>query len=513
MSKKVPPDIDLKNFYGSSYGERPGEFPFTHGIYRDMYNNKKWTMRQYAGFSSAKESNQRYQFLLDKGVNGLSIAFDLPTQTGYDSDHPLSSGEVGKVGVPICTIDDMRVLLDKIPLDKVSISMTINSTAAILLSFLIVIAEEKKISIKKLRGTIQNDILKEYIARGTFIYPPDESMKIITDIFEFCEKEMPKWNVISISGYHMREAGCNAIQELAFTFSNAIEYVDAAIKKGLNPNDFGQQISFFFNGHNDFFEEIAKFRAARRIWAKIMRDRFKVTNKKSLMCRFHVQTAGSTLTAQQPDNNIIRTSIQALSAVIGGAQSIHTNSKDEALSLPTKKSAEIALRTQQIIAYESGISNIVDPISGSYFVESLTQTLEKKVFKIIKKIDEMGGAVEAIKNKFQENEISNTAYNFQKSLESHEKVVVGINKFRNKEESGAPELKIDEDSINKQLHRLKQFKQEREIEIINKSLQDLKKAARNNNENLIPYIIKSIKKRATLGEISDALREIYGEHF
>ena len=512
MSKKKS-IINSKYFYGSSYDELPGEFPFTHGIYKDMYNSRKWTMRQYAGFSSAKESNQRYQFLLNKGVNGLSIAFDLPTQTGYDSDHPLSSGEVGKVGVPICTIDDMRVLLDKIPLDRVSISMTINSTAAILLSFLIVIAEEEKISIKKLRGTVQNDILKEYIARGTFIYPPDQSMKIITDIFEYCEKEMPKWNVISISGYHMREAGCNAIQELAFTFSNAIAYVKAAIDKGLNPNDFGKQISFFFNGHNDFFEEIAKFRAARRIWAKIMRDRFKVTNKKSLMCRFHVQTAGSTLTAQQPDNNIVRTSIQALSAVIGGAQSIHTNSKDEALSLPTKKSAETALRTQQIIAYESGVPNIVDPVSGSYFIESLTQKMEKKAFKLIEEIDDIGGAVEAIKNKFQENEISNTAYNFQKSLESNDKIIVGINKFQNSEENMEPQLKIDKDAIKNQLNRLKEFKTSRNLQIVNESLQNLKNAASDNNENLIPYIIKSIKNKATLGEISNALRDIYGEHF
>ena len=510
MSKKST--IDAEKFYGSFYDEIPGDFPFTHGIYKNMYIDKRWTMRQYAGFSSALESNKRYQFLLKEGVNGLSVAFDLPTQTGYDSDHKLSLGEVGKVGVPICTIEDMAILLNKIPLDKVSISMTINSTAAILLGFLIVIAEKQNIPLEKLRGTIQNDILKEYIARGTFIYPPEKSMKIITDIFEYCSQNLPKWNTISISGYHMREAGCDAIQELGFTFSNAIEYVDAAINKNLDPNEFGKQISFFFNGHNDFFEEIAKFRAARRIWAKIMKNRFQVTEKKALMCRFHVQTAGSTLTAQQPDNNISRTCIQALSAVIGGAQSIHTNSKDEALSLPTKESAQTALRTQQIIAYESGISNTVDPISGSYFVESLTQNIEKKTFELIDKIDAMGGSIEAIKNKYQENEISTTAYKFQKDLESSKKIIVGINKFKKENEHIENIEKKDDSTTVDQLQRLEKFKSNRNVNKVKKSLKDLKNIAIANNKNIMPYIINAIKSKATLGEISDILRDTYGEY-
>ena len=511
MAKKTSSDIELKNFYGSSYNEVPGEYPFTHGIYPNMYIDKKWTMRQYAGFSSAEESNKRYQFLLNEGVTGLSVAFDLPTQTGYDSDNSISIGEVGKVGVPISTIDDMKLLLKNIPLNKVSISMTINSTSAILLSFLIVVAKEQKVTLEEIRGTIQNDILKEYIARGTFIYPPDGSMKIITDIFEFCSKNMPKFNTISISGYHMREAGCTAIQELAFTFSNAIAYVESAIKKGLNPNKFGSQLSFFFNGHNDFLEEVAKFRAARRIWSKIMKKRFNVSNQKALMCRFHVQTAGSTLTAQQPDNNIVRTSIQALAAVMGGAQSIHTNSKDEALSLPSKESAQTALRTQQIIAHESGVSNTVDPLSGSFLIENLTNSLEERAMKLIDKIDAMGGAVEAIKLNFQEQEIAKTAYEYQKSLESNEKIVVGINKYQNKEEKSQSDFKIDEVSIEKQLNRLKDFKNSRDFNKTEFSLNKLKNAA-NNNINLIPFIIDSIESKATLGEISDILRSVYGEH-
>ena len=500
-----------KSFFGSSYKEKPGEFPFTHGIYPNMYTDRKWTMRQYAGFSSAEESNKRYQFLIKEGVSGLSVAFDLPTQTGYDSDHNLSLGEVGKVGVPISTIEDMRILLKNIPLDKISISMTINSTAAILLSFLIVVAKEQNISSKKLRGTIQNDILKEYIARGTFIYPPDGSMKIITDLFEFCSKEMPKFNTISISGYHMREAGCNAIQELAFTFSNAIAYVDSAIKKGLDPNEFGAQLSFFFNGHNNFFEEIAKFRSARRIWAKIMKERFNVSNKKALMCRFHVQTAGSTLTAQQPENNIVRTSMQALAAVIGGAQSIHTNSKDEALSLPSAKSAQTALRTQQIIAYESGVTDSVDPLSGSFLIEELTQEIERETFKLIDRVDSLGGAVEAIKVNFQEQEIAQTAYDFQKSIQSKDSIVVGINKYKNNDQPQNPNFKIDEEAIQDQLNRLKTFKSNRNLDIVNSNLDRLKEAAIN-NKNIITFIIEAIESNATLGEISDTLRKVYGEH-
>ena len=511
MAKKTSSDINLKKFHGSSLNEKPGQYPFTHGIYPNMYIDKKWTMRQYAGFSSAEESNKRYQFLLKEGVTGLSVAFDLPTQTGYDSDHSLASGEVGKVGVPISTIDDMRILLKDIPLNQISISMTINSTAAILLSFLVVIAKEQKVPLSQVRGTIQNDILKEYIARGTFIYPPDNSMKIITDIFDFCSKEMPSFNTISISGYHMREAGCNAIQELAFTFSNAIAYVESAIKKGLDVNKFGSQISFFFNGHNDFLEEVSKFRAARRMWAKIMKERFNVTNKKALMCRFHVQTAGSTLTAQQPDNNIVRTSIQALAAVMGGAQSIHTNSKDEALSLPSETAAETALRTQQIIAYESGVGNSVDPLSGSFLIEDLTKSLEQKATKMIKKIDIIGGAVEAIKLNFQEEEIAKTAYNYQKTLESKENIIVGVNKYQNQIESNKSDFTINEESIDNQLKRLKKFKKERNFNKTKLSLQKLENAA-NNKSNLIPCIIEAIESNATLGEISDILRTIYGEY-
>jgi len=510
MSKKKKPSTQ-KSFFGSSYNERPGEFPFTHGIYPNMYTDRKWTMRQYAGFSSSEESNKRYQFLIKEGVSGLSVAFDLPTQTGYDSDHNLSLGEVGKVGVPISTIEDMRILLKDIPLDKISISMTINSTAAILLSLLIVVAKEQNISPEKLRGTIQNDILKEYIARGTFIYPPDGSMKIITDLFEFCNKETPKFNTISISGYHMREAGCNAVQELAFTFSNAIAYVGSAIKKGLDPNEFGSQLSFFFNGHNNFFEEIAKFRSARRIWAKIMKERFNVSNKKALMCRFHVQTAGSTLTAQQPENNIVRTSMQALAAVIGGAQSIHTNSKDEALSLPSAKSAQTALRTQQIIAYESGVTDLVDPLSGSFLIEELTQEIESATFKLIDRVDSLGGAVEAIKVNFQEQEIAQTAYDFQKSIQSKDNIVVGVNKYQNNDQPEDPNFKIDEKAIQNQLNRLKIFKSNRNIDIVNSSLDRLKESAIN-NKNIITFIIRAIESNATLGEISDTLRKVYGEH-
>lgn len=512
MSKKNKSDLEKKIFFGSQYNETPGEPPFTHGIYPQMYVSRKWTMRQYAGFSNAKESNERYKYLLKNGVSGLSIAFDLPTQTGYDSDHSLSVGEVGKVGVPISTIEDMRILFNEIPLDKVSISMTINSTAPILLGFLIVLAKEQNIPLSKLRGTVQNDILKEYIARGTFIYPPNKSMKLVTDIFEFCSNNMPKWNTISISGYHMREAGSNAVQELGFTFSNAIEYVQSAIERGLDPNQFGKQLSFFFNGHNNFLEEISKFRAARRIWSEIMKKRFGVSDKKALMCRFHVQTAGSTLTAQQPDNNIVRTSLQAMAAALGGAQSIHTNSKDEALSLPTEKSAETALRTQQIIAYESGICDIVDPLSGSFIVEELTQKIEKDTFDLIKKIDELGGAIEAINHNFQEKEIASTAYEFQKSIESKESIIIGVNKYDNNNKEGFETQKINEESIQSQLKRLEIFKEKREDNCVAQSLNLIKENASKKNVNIMPFIIQAIESKATLGEISDALRDIFGLH-
>ena len=501
-----------KRFHGSAYDEKPGQAPFTHGIYPEMYTDKLWTMRQYAGFSSAEDSNKRYQYLLSKGVTGLSIAFDLPTQTGYDSDHILSKGEVGKVGVPICTLDDVRILFDNIPLDEVSISMTINSTAPILLGFLIVLAKERGISPKSLRGTIQNDILKEYIARGTYIYPPYESMRLVTDVFEFCSKEMPSWNTISISGYHIREAGSSAAEELGFTFSNAIAYVEAAVKKGLKPDIFGKQLSFFFNGHNNFFEEIAKFRAARKIWATIMKNRFGVKEKKALMCRFHVQTAGSTLTAQQPDNNIVRTALQALAAIIGGAQSIHTNSKDEALSLPSKKSAELALRTQQIIAYESGVAENIDPISGSFFVEKLTRDLIKDTEAIISDIDEMGGAVEALREGYQEKKISKSAYDYQKLVESGKSVIVGINRFSNSEKEGIEPLKINEKAKDNQLKRLELFKKNREDTNLVESLELLRKNAKKEHKNLMPFIIQAIENKATLGEISDAMRDVFGIH-
>ena len=512
MTKKIKTtsNILLDNFYGNEQSA-PGKFPFRSGIYDDMYRGKLWTMRQYAGFTSCEESNKRYKYLLSKGVKGLSIAFDLPTQTGYDSDHALSDGEIGKVGVPISTIDDMRTLLKDIPLDKISISMTINSTAIIMLSFLIAVAKENKINLNDLRGTIQNDILKEYIARGTYIFPPNESMKLITDIFEYCSKEVPKWNTISISGYHIREAGANAIEELAFTFSNAIEYVKHAINAGLDPNVFGKQISFFFNCHNHFFEEISKFRAARVLWANIMKNKFGVTDQKALMCRFHTQTAGSTLTAQDIDNNIIRTTLQASAAVIGGTQSLHTNSKDEALSLPTDKSAETALRTQQIIGYESGIPDVADPMAGSYYVESLTEQMIDKTNQLINEIEELGGAVKAIENSFQQGMISKSAYQYQIEIDKKERVIVGVNNFKSNNKQIAEIQKIDKDAINKQLNRLKEFKKNRNGKLVEDKLNTLKNKL-NSTKNIMPNIIECVEANATLGEISNILKEKFGEY-
>ena len=512
MTKKIKTtsNILLDNFYGNEKSA-PGKFPFRSGIYDDMYRGKLWTMRQYAGFTSCEESNKRYKYLLSKGVKGLSIAFDLPTQTGYDSDHALSDGEIGKVGVPISTIDDMRTLLKDIPLDKISISMTINSTAIIMLSFLIAVAKENKINLNDLRGTIQNDILKEYIARGTYIFPPNESMKLITDIFEYCSKEVPKWNTISISGYHIREAGANAIEELAFTFSNAIEYVKHAINAGLDPNVFGKQISFFFNCHNHFFEEISKFRAARVLWANIMKNKFGVTDQKALMCRFHTQTAGSTLTAQDIDNNIIRTTLQASAAVIGGTQSLHTNSKDEALSLPTDKSAETALRTQQIIGYESGIPDVADPMAGSYYVESLTEQMIDKTNQLINEIEELGGAVKAIENSFQQGMISKSAYQYQIEIDKKERVIVGVNNFKSNNKQIAEIQKIDKDAINKQLNRLKEFKKNRNGKLVEDKLNTLKNKL-NSTKNIMPNIIECVEANATLGEISNILKEKFGEY-
>ena len=506
---KTTSNIILKSYYGKN---KPGKFPYKSGIYPDMYRSKLWTMRQYAGFSSAKKSNERYNYLLKQGVSGLSIAFDLPTQTGYDSDHELSIGEVGKVGVPVCTIEDMRILLKNIPLDRVSISMTINSTAIILLSFLIVLAEEKNISTQKLAGTIQNDILKEYIARGTYIFPPKESMRLVTDVFEYCNLNMKKWNTISISGYHMREAGSNAVQELAFTFANAIEYTNAAIKKGLDVNHFTSQMSFFFNSHNNFFEEIAKFRAARKVWANIMKNRFSVRNKKGLMCRFHTQTAGSTLQAQQIDNNVIRTTMQAAAAVLGGTQSLHTNSRDEALSLPTEESAQLALRTQQILAYESGLPNVADPLAGSYFIESLTSEIETETLKLIDAIDSRGGAIRAIEESFQQNEIANASFDYQQSIETKEQIIVGVNKFQDTKSQQKESLfSVDNNSSSDQIKRLKKFKENRSMAGVKGSLKKLS-AALDSDQNLVPQIVMCIKNNCTLGEICSIMKNKYGTY-
>ena len=509
-NKKTTSDITLKKYYGDEKSS-PGTFPYKAGIYPSMYNGKLWTMRQYSGFASTEESNKRYLNLLSKGAKGLSVAFDLPTQTGYDSDHQLSEGEVGKVGVPISTIDDMRILLKDIPLEKISISMTINSTAIILLSLIIALAKERKVELTNLRGTIQNDILKEYIARGTYIFPPKESMKLITDIFEYCGKNLPKWNTISISGYHIREAGANAIEELAFTFSNAIEYIDHALKAGLDPNKFGRQLSFFFNCHNNFFEEIAKFRAARCIWAEIMKNRFNVTDEKAMICRFHTQTAGSTLTAQDIDNNIIRTTLQATAAVLGGTQSLHTNSKDEALSLPTPESAETALRTQQIIGHESGIPDVADPLAGSFYVESLTNEIIKKTNLLMDEIDQMGGSIKALETGFQQNLISKSAYKYQMEIDSKDRIVVGVNEFESKSNHQPKLQEINQIAVENQIKRLKIFKKNRDENDVNKSLNQLKKSIIN-NENLIPAIVNCVESNITLGEISALLKEHFGEY-
>ena len=507
-SKKTSSGIELKKFYGKNL---PGEYPFTSGIYTNMYLDRLWTMRQYAGFSSALKSNERYHYLLAQGVSGLSVAFDLPTQTGYDSDDELSLGEVGKVGVPICTLEDMRILLNNIPLDKVSISMTINSTAIILLAFLIVVAEENNISMSQLRGTVQNDILKEYIARGTYIYPPKFSMKLVTDIFEFCNKEMPLWNTISISGYHIREAGSDAVQELAFTFSNAISYLDEAQQRKLDISSITKRISFFFNSHNYFFEEVCKFRAARKIWSSIIKNRYGISDEKSQLCRFHTQTAGSSLQAQQIENNIVRTTMQATAAILGGTQSLHTNSKDEALSLPTENSAKLALRTQQILAYETGLSDVVDPLAGSYYIESLTSQIEKETLELIKKIDEFGGAISAIENNFQQNEISNSAFEYQKEIENKDKIIVGLNKFTDINDSEIETQKIDQLAIDDQLMRLKKFKKNRDKKNVVNNLNALKKGL-DNDSNLLPLIIDCVRNHCTLGEICNVMKEVHGEH-
>ena len=491
--------------------EKAGQFPFTRGIYPDMYREKLWTMRQYAGFTSAEESNRRYRYLLNQGVTGLSVAFDLPTQMGYDSDHTMAEGEVGRVGVPISTIEDMEILLKGIPLGEVSTSMTINATAAILLALYSVVAEENGVSPASLRGTVQNDVLKEYISRGTHIFPPEASLRIVTDIFEHCHRTMPNWNTISVSGYHIREAGATAAQELGFTFSNAIAYVDAALKRGLDVDAIGPRISFFFNAQMDFFEEIAKFRAARRLWAKIMKERFGAKSEKSMMCRFHVQTAGSSLTAQQIDNNVSRTAFEALSAVLGGAQSIHTNARDEALALPTEKSARLALRTQQLIAHEIGVTDSVDPLGGSWYVEKETDRLEDEAFEIIAEVDDRGGAVAAIETGYIQDAIARSAYEFQKEVDSGERTVVGVNRYEKDEAEEIELQEIDRQSVAAQLERLEAFRKKRDRSAAEQALSSLTAAAEG-DEHLIPMIVECAKARCTLGEISDALRSAFGEY-
>lgn len=513
--KKIETDsgIEIKQIYTScENADRSvaGEFPYTRGVQADMYRGKLWTMRQYAGFSTAEESNKRYRYLLSQGVNGLSVAFDLPTQIGYDSDHELSEGEVGKVGVAIDSLKDIETLFDGIKLQDVSTSMTINATGFILLAFYVALAKKQGADLTQLTGTIQNDILKEYAARGTYIYPPRSSMRIITDIFEWCSKELPKWNTISISGYHIREAGSTAVQEIAFTLSNGKAYVKAALDKGLDINVFGRRLSFFFNAHNNLFEEVAKFRAARRMWANMMKD-LGATDPKAMMLRFHTQTGGSTLTAQQPLNNISRVTIQALSAVLGGTQSLHTNGYDEALSLPTETAATLALRTQQVIGFESGVTDTVDPLAGSYFIETLTNEIEEKARQLIDKIDAMGGSISAIEQGFMQNEIARSAYEYQRKIESGEKIIVGVNKFTSNDKEDTPGFKID-DSIRKvQADKLAKLKSERDNGKAAQCLAAIKSKAES-GENLVPAVIDAVENYCTLGEIAGELRKVFGEY-
>ncbi|OYU55155.1 MAG: methylmalonyl-CoA mutase [Chitinophagaceae bacterium BSSC1] len=506
--------IEIKKVYyplPSSDGiEIPGQFPYTRGVQADMYRGKLWTMRQYAGFSTAEESNKRYHYLLSQGVMGLSVAFDLPTQIGYDSDHALSEGEVGKVGVAIDSLEDMEILFQGIELEKVSTSMTINATGFILLAFYVALAKKQGANLTKITGTIQNDILKEYAARGTYIYPPKPSMRIITDIFEWCAQSLPKWNTISISGYHIREAGSTAVQEVAFTLSNGKAYVAAALAKGLDINVFGKRLSFFFNAHNHLFEEVAKFRAARKMWAQIMKD-LGATDEKAMMLRFHTQTGGATLTAQQPLNNIARVTIQSLAAVLGGTQSLHTNGYDEALSLPTEEAARIALRTQQIVAFESGAPDTVDPLAGSYFVESLTADIIQEATTLMEKIDAMGGAVTAIEEGFMQDEIARSAYAYQLSIESGEKIIVGVNKFQVAETNKVPAFKIDDSIQQIQSEKLQKLRAKRDQPKVDALLEKIAQTAQS-SENLMPVVIEAVENLCTLGEIADSLRKVFGEH-
>jgi methylmalonyl-CoA mutase, N-terminal domain len=499
----------------ATYAEQlgfPGEYPFTRGVQPTMYRGRLWTMRQYSGFASAAESNRRYHLLLERGQTGLSVAFDLPTQIGYDADHELAEGEVGKVGVSISSLRDMETLLADIPLDKVSISMTINAPAAVLLAMVIAVGKQQGVDPSQLRGTVQNDILKEYIARGTYIFPPGPSMRLVTDIFRYCATEAPKWNTISISGYHMREAGCTAVQEVAFTLANGIEYVQQAVRVGLDVDSFARQLSFFFNAHNNFLEEIAKFRAARRLWARIMRNRFGARDPESWRLRFHTQTGGSTLTAQQPDNNIVRVTLQALAAVLGGTQSLHTNGKDEALALPTEQAVEIALRTQQIIAHESGVADTVDPLGGSYYIEWLTDEIERQVDAYIERIDALGGALRAVEEGFIQREIQHAAYQTQRAIEEGEQVVVGVNRFMNDEPSVSDILRVDESVAAAQAVTLARLRAERDNDRVQDVLARIEAAARHPEALLMPLLVEAVEADATLGEICDRLRGVFGEY-
>jgi methylmalonyl-CoA mutase N-terminal domain/subunit len=516
---KTSSNIDLKRAYteadwdarqkrAAELGD-PGQFPFTRGVQDTMYRGRLWTMRQYAGFGSARESNQRYKMLLNRGTTGLSVAFDLPTQMGYDSDHVMSTGEVGKVGVAISSLEDMEILLADLPLGEISTSMTINSTAGTLLALYIAVAKKRGVALKDLKGTVQNDLLKEYIARGTYIYPPKPSLRVITDIFKFCTDQVPGWNTISISGYHIREAGSTAVQEVAFTLANGITYVQAAVERGLNVDEFAKRLSFFFNVHNNFFEEIAKFRAARRMWARIMKERFGAKDPGAMKLRFHSQVAGSTLTAQQPENNIVRVALQALAAVLGGTQSLHTNSMDEALGLPTEKAATIALRTQQIIAHETGTADVADPMGGSFYLESLTDEIEKRALEYIERIEGLGGVISCVESGWIQNEIQNASYQFQKDMESKKEIVVGVNEFVQDEPPSSDILRVSDQVSREQIERLQAFKAKRDAAKVEAQLQKIRTAAQG-TANLMPVFIEAVENHVTLGEISGELRKVFG---
>ena len=506
----APEDLDDRGYdYAHDIGF-PGEFPYTRGVQPSAYRGRVWTMRQYSGYATAEDTNRRFRYLLEQGQTGLSVAFDLPTQIGYDSDHPLAKGEVGKVGVPICSLDDMETLFDGIPLGRVSTSMTINATASLLLCFYIAAAKRQGATPDQVSGTIQNDILKEYIARGTYAYPPRPSMRLVVDVFKYCAEEVPRWNTISISGYHMREAGATAVQELAFTFANGIAYVQAALDAGLKVDDFAPRLSFFFVSQNNLFEEVAKFRAARRIWARIMRDRFGAKDPRSMMLRFHTQTAGVSLTAQQPDNNVIRCTVQALAAILGGSQSLHVNSRDEALALPTEESAQLSLRTQQILAYESGAADVVDPLGGSWYIESLTNDLEAQALDYIHRIDDMGGAVAAIENGFQMREIGDAAYRHRQEVESGDRIIVGVNRYNTEEPPVEGLMRVDEEAARQQVARLERLRRERDGEASQAALTRLSDAARS-DANTVPAILECVEAYCTLGEMSGVLREAFGE--